>query len=393
MNLGSMNDALFHNRDASDTTPVFKIDEDQEKRIVEDIKTHKYRDIIKKLRSIPDNVLIGSGIIDRLLIRSIVCNNLVVYAYLLQQFPNEIISQSDSTIKLIFCPVVSVDTFAGIICSSPKLFEMSKEPAYYMYDMIEKYSKSIWGKGITPESCYCFEDLISKIICVLEIPIVDTSRSIQWAFCQILTFYNMNIAMNHYSHRMLVLLFNHAKTNNLLFDVECIDALMVQTLTRIKRPLVFIKFCHEILKLPTDFLNRDRETLLWAIRDIQCAQYLIHNGVDVNWTNTMGHTIVQDMIYKLEWREPRDPGGSRLQYMQWLVTHCNVDMGSRSQIEDWIKRYFTKQKNFDAHLNAFPFERTRQAPFPLSVETKEENLIIIDWVRGYLNQTVGSTKN
>ena len=97
-------------------------------------------------------MLIGSGIIDRLLRRSIVCNNLVVYVYLLQQFPNEIISKSDSTIKLIFCPVVSVDTFAGIICSSPKLFEMSKEPAYYMYDMIERYSESIWGRASLPKA-------------------------------------------------------------------------------------------------------------------------------------------------------------------------------------------------------------------------------------------------
>jgi len=42
MNLSSMNDALFQNRDASDATPDFKIDKDQEKRILEDVKTHKY---------------------------------------------------------------------------------------------------------------------------------------------------------------------------------------------------------------------------------------------------------------------------------------------------------------------------------------------------------------
>ena len=395
MDPGSTNKMPFHCIVELDDLPKYEISEYQKERILEGVKTQKYHDIIKKLNSIHNSAFLSGDFLSDLRNRTIWYKNLAVYAYLLQRFPSQIISQLNETMKTIIGPGVSVDTFAGIMSTRPRLCGELKKPVTYMLDMITQYYESInriGYKGSTPEVCYCFEELIWKIIYVLKIPIVDTSESIHKAFVYAFKLHYVDITTGNYSNQILCLLINHAKKNNLYFDVAHIP--IFSTLRYCKQPLTFIKVCHEILKLPIDIKNRYWGNLLWAVRDIECAQYLIENGLDVHWRNVEGRNIVQEMIYNLDVPPPRYLGGNLVQYMQWLVTRCDVDMGTSSQIKTWIDTYKKRQKGFEDERIRFElFDIPLRIPNHLSPTEVNENKDIISWVLGYLKQTKGSKKS
>lgn len=352
-----------------------EINERRDKRILDQVNKHKYTDFIKKMNSIPDNGFLHGSIIDKLRTTAIKSNNLVVYQYLVRRFTNEIVSRSDDTMKKIICPGVSVDTFAGIISSRPGLSQ-KWIPLEYISPMIHQCYAICNDES--PKTCNCLENLISKITCVLKIPTPDDTHAIFMTFNLVVTLYDKHIAINHYSNRILYLLFDHAKKNNVYFDAAIISTSMFDKLKESKQPLVFCKFYHEILKLPIDFLEPGRGNSLWAVRDIECAQYLIDNGVDVNWTNKKGHNFVQCMIYNLRYIRPQDLGGNLLRYMQWLVTVCHLDMGTRDEIEGEIQKY----------IGQLPYGYKFR---DLTIEEIEiEN--ILNWVRGYVNQRTGSKK-
>jgi len=385
MNLTFMNDTSL------DKAPVFtmsdEINERRDQRILDQVNKHKYTDFIKKMNSIPDSGFLHGSIIEKLRTTAIASNNLVVYQYLVRRFTNEIVSQSDDTMKKIICPGVSVDTFAGIISSRPKLCTTLKEPACYMSDMIDEYYNIINDNA--PESCNCLEDLMSKITCLLETSRLHPTPAICDAFCNILNVYDEHIAIHPYSNRILYMLLKHAQIYDCVIDFAHINEYQFDTLRISKQPLIFLKSYHEILKLPIDFTNQQFGNSLWAVRDIECGKYLIENGVDVNWTNQMGHNVVQDMICNLQWTQPEDVGGNLLRYMQWLVAYCNVDMGNTSQIEDWIQKYLNLQYD-GGGISAV--HKLFKYPKILVAEIKQENLNVINWVRGYMNSRNGSKK-
>ena len=387
--LSTAKNLAFMNNTSLDKAPVFTMSDEINERILDQVNKHKYADFIENMNSIPDSGFLHDSIIDKLRTTAIKSNNLVVYQYLVQRFTNEIVSRSDDTMKKISCPGVSVDTFAGIISSRPGLSEKSR-PVEYIYLMISQCYDICNDK--TPKTCNCLENLISKITCVLKIPTLDTSQDIFRAFYFVITLYDEHIAINHHSNRILCLLFDHATKNNIYFDAALLNEIIYDMLRKSKQPLVFCKFYHEILDLPIDFSDRKFGNSLWAVRDIECGKYLIKNGVDVNWRNRDGHNVVQDMIYNLQWTEREDLGGNLLRYMQWLVTSCHVNMGSRYQIEEWIERYFRLLNNPEYYNDGISVPFKLKHPNIVFEEIRQENLDVIDWVRGYFNQRTGSKK-